>query len=75
MALKPTIDDLISLSPAERILLAEELWDSVSSNPETVPVTDEQREELDRRLQTFRENPSLVVTWDAVKARLDVALD
>lgn len=71
MALKTSIDDLISLTPAERILLAEDLWDSVASHPEVVPVTDEQRQELDRRLETFRQNPSNVVDWEAVKAHIE----
>jgi putative addiction module component (TIGR02574 family) len=71
MDVKTTIDDLTSLTPAERILLAEDLWDSVASHPDVVPVTDEQRQELDRRLESFRQNPSNVVDWDAVKAHIE----
>ena len=35
------------LSVAERLVLVEELWDSISA---ATPVTDAQRAELDRRL-------------------------
>ena len=38
------------LSPEERLDLLEELWDSLSGEPAAVPMTDAQREELDRRL-------------------------
>ena len=41
------IDDL---SPEERLRLIEELWDSLNEKPESVPLTNAQREELDRRL-------------------------
>jgi putative addiction module component (TIGR02574 family) len=42
--------ELLELSVAERIQLAEDLWDSVRLSPEQVSVTDAQRAELDRRL-------------------------
>jgi putative addiction module component (TIGR02574 family) len=45
--------ELLELSVAERIQLAEDLWDSVWLSPEEVPVTDAQRAELDRRLSRF----------------------
>lgn len=38
------------LSPEERLDLLERLWDSLARTPAEVPVTPEQRAELDRRL-------------------------
>jgi len=38
------------LKPEERLRMVEELWDSLSEQPEKVPITNAQREELDRRL-------------------------
>jgi putative addiction module component (TIGR02574 family) len=46
---KPALN-IGDLSPEERLRQIEELWDSLEENPGTVPLTNAQREELDRRL-------------------------
>jgi putative addiction module component (TIGR02574 family) len=38
---------LLNLSPAERLLLVQDLWDSLDA--EDIPLTDEQMTELDRK--------------------------
>jgi len=72
---KPTFD-FSHLTPAERIDLAEELWDSLT--PEELdaefPLTDEQRTELDRRLADFEQNPGSGVPWEQVRAEIDERL-
>jgi putative addiction module component (TIGR02574 family) len=65
-----SIADVLELSPAERILLVEEIWDSVASVPEAVEMTPEQREELDRRLEGYRADPGAGDPWEVVKARI-----
>jgi len=60
---------LDQLTPTERILLAEELWDSLVAAPENVPVTDAQREDLQRRLDAYRDDPKAGSTWEDVKTR------
>ena len=58
------------LSPDERLDLPERLWDSLARRPADVPVTPEQREELDRRLdeldRDIQEGGELGVPWDEV---------
>jgi len=44
------IFDFSNLTPEERIQLAEDLWDSLAEIPESVPLTEAQAEELDRRV-------------------------
>ena len=61
------IPDILQLTIAERIQLAEDIWDSIAASPESVLVTDEQRQELDRRLQAYAQNPSEGVPWDELK--------
>ncbi|MGH7253251.1 MAG: addiction module protein, partial [Nitrospiraceae bacterium] len=46
---KPTLN-IDDLSIQERLQLLEQLWDSLRETPGAVPLTDAQREELDRRL-------------------------
>ena len=47
--------DISGLSVQERLDLLGDLWDSLA--PEEVPVTDEQRAELDRRLGDLPDGP------------------
>ena len=37
----------------ERIKLVEDLWDSIAADKEVLPVTPEQKAELDRRLDSY----------------------
>ena len=67
---KLSMGDIMEMSVAERILLVEQVWDSIAAVPEAVHLTDEQRKELDRRLEAYRENPEAGAPWDEVKARI-----
>lgn len=63
--------ELRKLSVAERIQLAEDLWDSIALAPADVPgLTDAQRLELQRRLQEHERDPSAAVSWEQVRAEL-----
>lgn len=44
---------LSKLPVDERIKLVEELWDSIASDQKALPLTDEQKAELDRRLDAY----------------------
>ena len=68
--IKETIPELQSLSPAQKFALVMELWDELVSNPDEIPVTDEQLNELDRRFEEYRRDPDKVVAWEDVKARI-----
>ena len=58
--------DIASLSTEERLRLLEDLWESLSATPERVPLTNAQREELDRRLDDLdREGPT-GIPWEEV---------
>ena len=47
---------LLELSIDERIKLVEDLWDSIAAEQEMLRLTDEQRAELDRRLDAYEAN-------------------
>jgi putative addiction module component (TIGR02574 family) len=67
-----TIDlsELFKLSAAERIQLAQDLWDSILEEPEVLPLTEGQCQELDRRLREHEHDPTTAVPWEEVRARL-----
>ena len=62
--------EIKKLSVPERLQLVEEIWDSIAATPEEVPVTPGQREELERRVQAYRQNPQAGATWEQVKAKM-----
>ena len=64
------LSDILQMSVAERIQLVEDIWDSIASSPESIPVTDAQKEELDRRLQAHAQKPGGGVSWDELKERV-----
>lgn len=55
------------LSQSERILLAEELWDSVAQNQDDLEVTDSQRKLLEERLAAYQASPEEGSSWEDVK--------
>lgn len=61
---------LFELSVPQRLQLVEDLWDSIAAVPESVPVPDWQKEELDRREAEHRKNPDAVLSWEEVKERM-----
>jgi len=62
------------LSVAERIQLAEDLWDSVAADTGDLELTAAQRAELDRRLADFEQDPGAGEPWDDVRARIEKRL-
>jgi len=54
----------------ERLELLERLWDSLVDTPERIPLTDAQREELDRRLDDYERDPSIGIPWNEVRKRI-----
>lgn len=57
-----------SLSREQRLELLEKLWDSLAE--EEIPITDELREELDRRLDDLDRNPDDSEPWEDLRERL-----
>jgi putative addiction module component (TIGR02574 family) len=70
MSQAPNTPDFRSLSIPERILLVEEIWDSIAAEQESVEVTQAQKDELDRRLAACEAAPNEGSSWDEVKSRL-----
>jgi putative addiction module component (TIGR02574 family) len=62
--------EILQMGIAERIQLVEDIWDSIAAVPDAIPLTDAQREELDRRIAAYHANPQLGSPWDEVKKRL-----
>jgi putative addiction module component (TIGR02574 family) len=55
------------LTAEEKLALIEQIWDSFPVDSTQIPLTDAQREELERRLADHEANPDVVLTWEEVK--------
>ncbi len=62
-----SIEDIKKLSIAERILIVEDIWDTISTSEEELPITDEQKKELDSRLESYNKNPDEGKSWKEVR--------
>jgi putative addiction module component (TIGR02574 family) len=63
-------DEIRQLTIAERVELAEQIWDSIVATPEALPIPEAQRQELDRRLKAHSEDPEAAQSWSSVRSRL-----
>ncbi|HLL46035.1 MAG TPA: addiction module protein [Longimicrobiaceae bacterium] len=64
------LSEILDLSITERIQLIQDVWDSIAAEPEELPLTDEERQEMDRRLADVEANPGVGRPWAEVKTRL-----
>jgi len=53
----------------EKLDLLDRLWESLGQDPEALPLTSAQREELDRRLDELEEEGPAGLSWDEVVAQ------
>jgi putative addiction module component (TIGR02574 family) len=63
-------EHILRLSVADRIQLAEQIWDSIAATPEAIPLTRAQQEELHNRIAAYEQGPDAGVSWEQLKAKL-----
>ena len=61
--------DILRLSVSERIQLVQDIWDSIAEVPDSIPLTNEQKAELDRRLDAYHKDPNAGSPWSIVRER------
>jgi len=64
-------NNLLELSISERIQLVQDIWDSIAINSDEVSLTNSQKQELDRRLNLFKQNPEQISPWENVKQKFN----
>lgn len=74
MSVRDLETEALKLPAGERIRLAQQLWDSIvpeaETAPDLLPLSEEQIQELERRLAEHERDPSSAVPWADVRARL-----
>lgn len=63
--------EITKLSIPEKILLVEDLWDSIASDESAVPVPQSHMEELNRRMRRYEASPGNLLTLDELRARIE----
>ena len=64
------LSELLQLPVEERLKLVEALWDSIAEFPEALELSAAQKQELDRRLESYESDPEAGVPWAQLKQRL-----
>jgi putative addiction module component (TIGR02574 family) len=64
------IPEIERLSVPEKILLLEDLWDSIVNEESSVPVPASHLEELERRAAKYASDPGRLLTLEELKRRI-----
>jgi putative addiction module component (TIGR02574 family) len=66
---KSLLKEALELTPAERVELVGEIWDSIP--PQDIPsLTAQQKQEIERRYEAMIRDPGRGSSWENVEARL-----
>ena len=64
------LSELLELPAEQRLQLVEAIWDSLIEIPQAIPISEDVREELDRRLAAYYEDPSSARPWREFREEL-----
>ena len=64
------LPEISKLSTPEKILLVEDLWDSISADEAVVPVPESHKAELKRRLNRYESAPGVLLSLDELRAKI-----
>ncbi len=65
------IPQIEKLGVAEKILLVEDLWDSISSEESAIPVPQSHIKELDRRLARHKSSLGTLLSLDELRTKIE----
>ena len=63
--------EVSQLSTPEKILLVEDLWDSIASDESSVPFPQSHAEELDRRLTRYESDPGSLLSLEELQVKVE----
>ena len=65
-----SIDEIKQLDITERIILVEEIWDSIAKEQDSVGLSEYEKSILDERLAALKSNSDNLMSWDEMKAKI-----
>ena len=66
-----SMQEILKLSLAERILIMEKIWDSIEHD--NLQISPAQKQELDKRLERFKKGETKFYSWEDIKKELHAA--
>ena len=67
-----SIDEIKQLDIIERIILVDEIWDSIAKEQEHVRLSEYEKEILDARLASLENATDALMSWDELKSKIRV---
>lgn len=64
------LEDILQLSVSERLQLIEDIWDTIAADPEQIPLSQAQKDELQRRMEEYERNPEQGITRQQLQDEL-----
>jgi putative addiction module component (TIGR02574 family) len=65
-----SIDEIKQLDITERILLVEEIWDSIAKEQDHLGLSEYEKEILDTRLTSLEDEDTTLISWDEIKEKI-----
>ena len=65
------IPEIDRLSVPEKILLVEDLWDTIASDESNVTVPESHIEELDKRMKRYASDPGNLLSLEELRSRVE----
>ena len=65
-----SMKEVLGLPVERRLQIVQTIWDSIVGAPEDLPLTEDEKQELERRLASASKNPEASRSWNDVKERL-----
>ena len=62
---------LDSMSVPEKLMAIETIWDSLCKSPESVPVPEWHKRELEERIKRLESGEAQLLDWEDVKSQLN----
>ena len=65
------IPEIDRLSTPEKVLLVEDLWDSIIFDDDRIPVPESHKDELDKRLKSYKCGPGNILSLEELQGRIN----
>jgi len=63
-------DEIEGLELSEKLILVEDIWDSIATSNAEIPMPDWQKKELDKRYKEYKDGKLELHDWDTVHKEL-----
>ncbi len=70
MNITETLNKINTLNIEDRIFIVQAIWDSIAEEQVYPDLNEEQKKELDFRINDSESNPDNVLTWEEIKTSI-----